>query len=262
MYNNQSKFENGDIMDDFIFGRNAVLEMLEAGTRQASKIILMNNMKENSKIDKIIDIAKSKGIVFQFLPKEKFIKYSQYSHQGVIAFVAPVKYTELEDFLQKKKNNKKVIITDGIEDPHNMGSIIRTAVCAGFDAVIFPSRRNAIINSTVEKSSAGAVNLIDLIMVNSLSVTVDKLKDNDFWIIATDMNAKDNYYDIDYCDMNFAIVMGAENDGISSTIMKKADFRIKIPMVSSFDSLNVANAASIVMYEAVKQTMQKSGNVV
>ena len=247
-------------MEDFIFGRNNVYELLTEGKRSVSKIILMKGMKENSKISQIIDIAKRKGIIFQFQPKEKFLQFKEYSHQGVIAYVSPVKYVEFEDFLEKEKQYKKVIITDGVEDPHNFGSIIRTAVCAGFDAIIFPSRRNATINATVEKSSAGAINHIDLIMVNSLSTIVDKLKDNNFWVIATDIRAKDNYYDIDYCDMNFAIVMGSEKEGISSTILKKADYRIKIPMLKEFDSLNVANAASIVIYESVKQTVQKSGN--
>lgn len=249
-------------MDDFIFGRNNVYELLTEGKRSVSKIILMKGMKENSKISQILDIAKSKGIVFQFQPKEKFIQFKEYSHQGVIAYVSPVKYVGFEDFLEKEKQYKKVIITDGVEDPHNFGSIIRTAVCAGFDAIIFPSRRNATINATVEKSSAGAINHIDLIMVNSLPAIVDKLKDNNFWIIATDIRAKDNYYDIDYCDMNFAIVMGSEKEGISSTILKKADYKIKIPMLKEFDSLNVANAASIVIYESVKQTVQKSRNSV
>ena len=247
-------------MNDFIFGRNNVYELLTEGKRSVSKILLMKGMKENSKISQIIDIARNKGIIFQFLPKEKFTQFKDYSHQGVVAYVSPVKYVEFEDFLEKDKQYKKVIITDGVEDPHNFGSIIRTAVCAGFDAIIFPSRRNATINATVEKSSAGAINHIDLIMVNSLSTIVDKLKDNNFWIIATDIRAKDNYYDIDYCDMNFAIVMGSEKEGISSTILKKADYRIKIPMLKEFDSLNVANAASIVIYESVKQTVQKSGN--
>ena len=249
-------------MEDFVFGRNSVLELLQNANRKVSRIMLLDSMRGNSKITQIIDFAKKSGIVFQFVPKEKFTKYNEYSHQGVIAYVSPVKFVDFNEFLQKKKEYKKVIITDGVEDPHNMGSIIRTAVCAGFDAIIFPSRRNAGINSTVEKSSAGAVNRIDLIMVNSLSAIIDKLKDNDFWIIATDIHAKDNYYDIDYCNMNFAIVMGAENDGISSTILKKADFRIKIPMLTDFNSLNVANAASIVIYESVKQAVQKSGNVV
>ncbi len=246
-------------MENYVFGRNNVFELLTEGNREVNKIILMKNMRENAKISQIIEMAKKKGIVFQFLPKEKFIQFKEYSHQGVVAYVSPIKYVDINDFLERKKQNKKVIITDGVEDPHNFGSIIRTAVCAGFDAVIFPSRRNASVNSTVEKSSAGAINHIDMIMVNSLSSIIDKLKDNDFWIIATDINAKDNYYDIDYCNMNFAIIMGSEQEGISSTILKKSDYIVKIPILNNFDSLNVANAASIIMYETVKQSVQKSG---
>ncbi len=246
-------------MENYVFGRNNVFELLTEGNREVNKIILMKNMRENAKISQIIEMAKKKGIVFQFLPKEKFIQFKEYSHQGVVAYVSPIKYVDINDFLERKKQNKKVIITDGVEDPHNFGSIIRTAVCAGFDAVIFPSRRNASVNSTVEKSSAGAINHIDMIMVNSLSSIIDKLKDNDFWIIATDINAKDNYYDIDYCNMSFAIIMGSEQEGISSTILKKSDYIVKIPILNNFDSLNVANAASIIMYETVKQSVQKSG---
>ena len=244
-------------MDNYIYGKNNVLELISDEKREINKILIMKGMKESSKISKIIDIAKQRGILFQFVPKENFTKYKEICHQGIIAFTSPVKYIDLEEFLQKDKLNKKIIITDGVEDPHNFGSIIRSAVCAGFDAIIFPSRRNASINATVEKSSAGAINHIDIIMVNSLQAAIDKLKNNDFWIIATDIKAKDNYYEIDYCNMNFAIVMGSEKDGISSTVLKQADYRIKIPMISGFDSLNVANAASIVMFESVKQSMQK-----
>ena len=247
-------------MENFVYGRNSVIELLLEGKREVNKIIIMKNAKDNGKINQILDLARQKGIVFQFQPKEKFSQFNDYSHQGVIAYVSPINYVELQDFLDLEKKYKKVIITDGVEDPHNFGSIIRTAVCAGFDAIIFPSRRNATVNSTVEKSSAGAINHIDLIMVNSLQATINKLKDNDFWIIATDIRAKDNYYDIDYCDMNFAIVMGSEKEGISNTILKQADYRVKIPMLTDFDSLNVANAASIIMYESVKQKVQKSRN--
>ena len=249
-------------MENFIYGRNNVLELLLEGKRSVSKIILLKTPHDNPKISKIVDMAKSKGIVFQFLTKDKFQKYADLPHQGVIAYVAPIQYTDFDDFLSQDGINKRVIITDGVEDPQNMGSIVRTAVCAGFDAVIFPSRHNTLINASVEKSSAGAINRINLIMVNSLVAVVNKLKNNNFWIIATDINAQDNYYEIDYCNMNFAIIMGSEKAGISSSILKQADFRIKIPMLTDFNSLNVANAASIVMYESVKQIMQKSSNVV
>ncbi len=252
-------------MEYYVYGRNNVTELLKDGSRSISKIILMKGQNNNAKFAQIISLAKERGIIFQFLPKEKFNQFGEISHQGVIAYTPPVKFVEFEDFINNKNEEKKyrkIIILDGIEDPNNFGSIIRTAVCAGFDALIFPSRRNASVNAAVEKSSAGAVNHIDLIMVNSLTAIIDRLKDNDFWIIATDINAKDNYYDIDYCNMNFAIVLGAEKDGISTAILKKSDFKIKIPMLNNFNSLNVANAASIVIYEALKQTIQKTGNVV
>ena len=247
-------------MENYVFGRNNVIELLKEGSRNVTKIILMKGLHSNPKINQIIELAKARSFVFQFQPKEKFNQFSTESHQGVIAYVSPVNYVDLEDFLKKQKEGfKKIIILDGIEDPHNFGSIIRTAVCAGFDGIIFPSRRNAVINSTVEKSSAGAVNHIDLIMVNSLSAAINRLKDNDFWIIATDIHAKDNYYDINYCDMNFAIIMGSESTGVSPALLKNSDFKVKIPMMKDFNSLNVANAAGIVIYESVKQIIQKSG---
>lgn len=249
---------------DYIFGKNSVMELLLEGKRNVSKILLSKGLHGDNKINKILDLAKENNIVFQFVPKEKFQQFSEFSHQGVVAYVAPIEYMDLEDFLEKaaERQYKKVIILDGVEDPHNLGSIIRTSVCAGFDAIIMPSRRSSLVNSTVEKSSAGAINHIDIIMVNSLQVAVSKLKDNNFWIIASDASAKDNYFEIDYCDMNFAIVMGSEKSGISNNIIKNSDFKIKIPMYNNFDSLNVANAASIIIYESIRQITQKSNLIV
>lgn len=249
-------------MSDYIFGKNNIIELLTDGRRNVNKIILSKGLHNDNKIDKILELAKEKGIVYQFVPKEKFQQFNEFSHQGIVAYVAPIEYVELEDFLAKEKQYKKVVILDGVEDPHNVGSITRTAVCAGFDAIIIPSRRSSIINSTVEKSSAGATNHIDIIMVNSLQATISKLKDSDFWIIASDASAKDNYYEIDYCDMNFAIVMGSEKTGISNSTLKNSDFVVKIPMYNDFDSLNVANAASIIIYESIKQIRQKSNLIV
>lgn len=244
-------------MEDFIFGKNSIIEALKGSERKISRIIFLKGMKDTSKIEEIITLAKERGIVFQFVPKEKFTQFSQYRHQGVVAYISPIEYTDLDDFIEKKKDGfKRVIILDGVEDPHNTGAIIRTAVCAGFDGIIIQSRRNSLINSTVEKASAGAVNLLDIIMVNSLSNTIDKLKDNDFWIIASEVGAKDNYYEINYSDMNFALILGGEHSGISSTLLKKSDFKVKIPMMAKFNSLNVSNAGAIIIFEAVKQILK------
>jgi len=251
MKNNKINLQN------YIFGRNAVLELLTKQNRSINKILISKAVSNDSKINEIISLAKSNGIVFQFVPKEKFTAYSELNHQGVIAMVSPVDYVDLYDFLNQKKDGfSKIVILDGVEDPHNVGAIIRTAVCAGYDAVIIPSRRNAQVNATVEKTSAGAINHIPLIQVNSLGNTIDKLKDNDYWIIAADAHGKDNYYDVDYTNMNFAIIMGGEETGVSKNNLKKSDFIVKIPMLRNFNSLNVSNAACAIIYESVRQQLK------
>ena len=122
--------------------------------------------------------------------------------------------------------------------------------------IIIPSRRNVLVNSIVEKTSAGAINHIPVIKVNSLTNVVNKLKDNNWWIIATDASAKDNYYDVNYNDMNFAIIMGAEHAGVSKSLLKASDFIVKIPMENNFNSLNVSNALSAIIFETVRQRLK------
>ena len=244
-------------MDGIIFGKNSVLEALSAGDREINKIIISKNIHSDSKLNKIKVLAQQNGVVFQFVAKEKFAAYAEYNHQGVVAMISPIKYTDLDEFLAQPHQNNSVIILDGIEDAHNVGAIIRTAVCAGVSGIIIPARRNAQINSVAEKTSAGAINHIPIIKVNSLTNAVEKLKKSDWWIIATDASAKDNYYDINYNDMNFAIIMGAEHAGVSKSLLKASDFVVKIPMLKEFNSLNVSNALAIVIFEAVRQKLTK-----
>lgn len=240
-------------MDDIIFGKNSVLEALISGERQINKILISKNIHSDIKLNKIKDLAKENGIVFQFVAKEKFLPYAEYNHQGIIAQISPIEYTDLDDFLALPHENESLIILDGIEDSHNVGAIIRTAVCAGVSGIIIPSRRNVQINSVVEKTSAGAINHIPVIKVNSLGNAVEKLKKSNWWVIATDASAKDNCYDINYTDMNFAIIMGAEHAGVSKTLLNASDFVVKIPMLNEFNSLNVSNALAIIIFEAVRQ---------
>ena len=249
--------------NNYIYGKNSVVEALLQNSKRINKILIAKNTSNDAKINEIIKLAKQNGIVFTFVPKEKFQEFSQYPHQGVLASVSPVEYTDFYDFLsQKNENYKKVIILDGVEDTHNVGAIIRTAACAGYDALILPSRRNAQINSTVEKTSAGAVNHLPIIQVNSLSNVIDKLKDNDYWIIAADAHGKENYFDIDYTNMNFALIMGGEETGVSKNNLKKSDFVVKIPMLRDFNSLNVSNAATAIIYESVRQMIQSQNHSV
>ncbi len=245
---------------DIIYGKNSVLEALNAGNREINKIIISKNIHTDVKIAKIKELAQSKGIIFQFAGKEKFQPYEEFNHQGIIAHISPIKYMELEEFLEQNKNKStfsSVVILDGVEDSHNLGAIIRTCVCAGVDGIIIPSRRNVLVNSTVEKISAGAINFIPIIKVNSLINAVQRLKENDWWIIATDACAKDNYYDVNYNDMNFAIIMGAEHAGVSKSLLKASDYTVKIPMQNNFNSLNVSNALSAVIFETLRQRLKK-----
>lgn len=242
---------------DIIYGKNSVLEALSVGTREINKILIANNIHSDNKLNQIKDLARQKGIVFQFVAREKFQQYAEFNHQGVIAHISPIKYADLDEFLEQKHENDSLVILDGVEDSHNLGAIIRTCVCAGVSAIVIPSRRNVQINSTVEKVSAGAINHIPIIKVNSLTSAVQKLKNSDWWVIATDASAKDNYYNIDYSNMNFALIMGAEHTGVSRSLLKESDFIIKIPMMRTFNSLNVSNALSAIIFETVRQRSEK-----
>lgn len=246
-------------MNDIVYGKNSVLEAL-SGDREINKIIISKTNHSDNKMEDIKSIAKSKGIIFQFVGKEKFAPYEGLNHQGVIAQIAPIKYVELDDFISKHKDNNtsSLVVLDGVEDVHNIGAIIRTCVCAGVDGILIPSRRNCQITATVEKTSAGAVNHIDIIKVNSLNNAIQTLKDNNWWVIVTDAKSDQNYYDVDYNNMNFAIVMGGEHSGVSQTIMKMSDFQVKIPMLKNFNSLNVSNAMSIIIYESVRQKLSQT----
>ncbi len=245
-------------MDGVVYGKNSVLEALNAGNREINKILISKNIHTDTKINKIKEIAQQKGIVYQFVGRDKFQAYEEFNHQGVIAQISPIKYVDIDDFIAEMSYKNRfcsVVVLDGVEDSHNLGAIIRTCVCAGVDGIIIPSHRNIQVNATVDKISQGAVNLIPIIKVNSLINAIQKLKDNNWWIIATDASANDNYYDIKYHDMNYAIIMGAEHAGVSKSLLKASDFVVKIPMQNNFNSLNVSNAMSAILFEALRQKL-------
>ena len=244
----------------YIYGKNAIIEALENGNREFNKLLIADSTHADEKIEHIKSLAKSSNIIFQFVKKEKLNQIApDAQHQGVIALISPIKYYDLDEFINVNSGkNAPLIILDGIEDSHNLGAIIRTAVCAGIKGIVLPSRRSVLINSTVEKTSAGAINHISVIKVNSLVNTVQKLKEQNYWVIAADHHANDNYNKVDYTDINFAIIMGAEHSGISKSLLKLADYRVKIPMLTNFNSLNVSNAAAIILFESVRQKLEKN----
>lgn len=255
--NKFSKENEQKEFDDQIEGRNAVLELLESG-KDINKIYITKGEKHGS-ITKIIAKAKERKIVTVEVEREKINQMAQTENaQGVIAIVPPFDYCEVEDILNeaKSKNEKAfILILDGIEDPHNLGSIIRTAETAGVHGIIIPKRRAAAVNSTVVKTSAGATSFMKVARVNNINETIKYLKENNVWIYCTDMETEKMYYDEDLTG-NVAIVIGSEGFGMSRLVKENCDFLIKIPMKGKITSLNASVSAGIVMYEAVKQRMK------
>ena len=243
--------------EDQIEGRNSVLELLESG-KDINKIYIAKGEKHGS-INKIIAKAKENKVVIVEIEKEKLNKMAQTNNpQGVIAIVPPFDYASVDDILNeaKSKNEKAfILILDGIEDPHNLGSIIRTAETAGVHGIIIPKRRSAQVNSTVNKTSAGATNFMKIARVNNINETIEYLKNNDIWIYGTDGEAKEMYYDEDLTG-NIAIVIGSEGFGMSRLVKENCDFLLKIPMKGKITSLNASVSAGIIMYEVVKQRMK------
>ena len=244
--------------DDQVEGRNSVLELLES-EKDINKIFVTRGEKQGS-INKIIGRAKGKGIVLVEVDKSKLDEMSQTgNHQGVIAIVPPFEYCEVEDILEeaKLKNEQPfILILDGIEDPHNLGAIIRTAETAGVHGVIIPKRRAASVNSTVNKVSAGAVEHMKIARVNNINDTMQFLKDSGLWIIGTDGAAENYYYEQDLTGP-IALVIGSEGNGMNRLVSENCDILVKIPMHGKITSLNASVSAGIVTYEIVKQRKLK-----
>ena len=227
--------------------------------RDINKIFISDGEKHGS-INKIIALAKEKKVIINEVSKAKLNQMSQTeNNQGVIAIVPPFNYCEIEDILDlaKKRDEKPfILILDGIEDPHNLGSIIRTAETAGVHGIIIPKRRAANVNSTVAKVSAGAVEYMKIARVNNINDAINTLKENDVWICGTDMDTNKYYYDEDFTG-GIGIVIGSEGYGISRLVKENCDFLVKIPMKGKITSLNASVSAGIVMYEVVKQRIAK-----
>ena len=240
--------------DDQVEGRNSVLELLESG-KDINKIYITKGEKHGS-INKIIAKAKEKGIIIVEKDKNQMRQMAQNeNYQGVIAIVPPYEYCEIEDILEEAKMKDEdpfVLILDGIEDPHNLGSIIRTAETAGVHGIIIPKRRAACVNSTVNKVSAGAVQHMKIARVTNISDSIEKLKEAGLWICGTDINTN-TYYNKQDLTGPLGLVIGNEGSGISEKVKKNCDFLVKIPMKGKVNSLNASVSAGIVIYEALRQ---------
>lgn len=243
--------------NDIVYGKNAVEALFKSDrASRINKILISQHAKKDPKIANIIKEAIDNKIPVQNVPKEKLcILTNQAAHQGVIAYISPIQYADLEETLESikdKQENSLIIMLDGVQDPHNLGAIIRSAKCAGADAVIIPKRNSSLVNSTVEKCSAGAVSLIPIVQVTNLNNAIDLLKEYGFWVYAAEANGEQKHHSVKY-NTNTAFVMGGENQGVSKLTTQKCDMTIKINMKGEFNSLNVSNAASILMFEFLRQ---------
>lgn len=240
--------------DDQIEGRNSVLELLESG-KDVNKIFVTRGEKHGS-INKILGIAKERKIIVVEKDKKQMDEMAQEeNYQGVIAIVPPFEYVEISDILEVAKERNEdpfVIVLDGIEDPHNLGSIIRTAETAGVHGVIIPKRRAVSVNSTVNKASAGAVEHMKIARVTNISDAIEELKKAGLWVCGTAVDTNKYYYNQDLTGP-LGIVIGNEGQGMSEKVKKNCDFLVKIPMKGKVTSLNASVSTGIVVYEAVKQ---------
>ena len=245
------------IFDDQIEGRNAVLELLESG-KDINKIYVTKGEKKGS-INKIIAMANENKIIVVEKDKKQMDQIAQTeNYQGVIAIVPPFEYVEVEDILKvanERGEDPFLLILDGIEDPHNLGAIIRTAETAGVHGIIIPKRRAASVNSTVSKVACGALEYMKIARVNNISDTIKKLKEKGIWICGTAIDAPNDYFNQTLTGP-LAIVIGNEGKGMSNLVKKNCDFFVKIPMKGKVTSLNASVSTGIILYEAIKQREQ------
>lgn len=234
-----------------IEGRNAVLEALK--NRRELDVIYIKKGEIDGSLQKIVGMAKAARVIVKTVDKAKLDEMSEsHNHQGVIASVSGYKYYDLDEVLSDfSHGNGFFLILDEIEDPHNFGAIIRTAETAGVDAIIIPKRRAIQVNATVEKTSAGATSYVKIVRVSNLAQTVEKLQKNNVWIYSLDMDGQ-CYTEADLRG-NVALIVGNEGRGISRILREKSDFILSIPMKGAISSLNASVAASILMYEVVRQ---------
>lgn len=237
---------------DVIYGRNPVIEALKSGSPLLDTIYINGS---GGSLNLIRSLAKEKNIVVKDAQDKKLSLLSGgASHQGAAAVCACGEYTTVEHILsvsQKKGTKPFIIICDEIEDPHNLGAVIRTAEASGADGVIIPKRRSASLNATVFKTSAGAASYVPVARVSNLAACIDQLKENGVWIYGTDASGSD--YNKTDLTGSCALVIGSEGFGISRLIQKKCDFMIKLPMLGKINSLNASVAAGIFMYEVLRQ---------
>ncbi|HUO25443.1 MAG TPA: 23S rRNA (guanosine(2251)-2'-O)-methyltransferase RlmB [Candidatus Aquilonibacter sp.] len=241
----------------YIYGINSVSEALKARGR-AFEWVGMAKERHDLRLQRLIEDCRRLSVPVRFLPRNELDRMAGHvAHQGVIAVTSAKQYNDLDDVIAAKRGQYSLIVVlDGVEDPHNLGAILRTADAAGANGVVIPERRAAGVTGTVTKASAGASEHLPIAKVTNISRTVEELKEKSIWTIGLDERGTQTYASLDY-NMDVALILGAEGKGLHDLVRKKCDFLVSIPMLGRVPSLNVSVAAGVVLYEIVRQRQAK-----
>jgi len=238
-----------------IYGVLPVLEALRAENRRIDKIVIADGANEK-RLHEILQLAKQNGVQFQKVPRENLSRIVENgaNHQGVVAFAASADYYSADKLLAEifQKENSLSVILDGVEDPRNLGAILRTVECAGADGVFIPERRAASLTDTVAKSSAGATEYVKVAKVANINRLIDELKEHNIWVVGAIGDAEMNYTDWDWTQKT-ALVLGGEGKGLHRLTAEKCDVLVKIPMHGKIESLNVSVASGVILFEIIRQ---------
>jgi 23S rRNA (guanosine2251-2'-O)-methyltransferase len=237
----------------FIFGINAVTEALKARGR-AFEWVGVARERHDLRLQRVLDESRKNGVAIRFVPRAELDRMvGNNAHQGVVAVTSAKQYSDLDDVLAAKRGQYSlVVVLDGLEDPHNLGAILRTADAAGADGVVIPERRATGITGTVAKVSAGASEHLPIAKVTNIARTLEDLKSKHLWIVGLDERGTQTYDSVDY-KMDCGVVLGAEGKGLHDLVRKRCDFVVSLPMLGKVPSLNVSVAAGVVLYEIVRQ---------
>ncbi len=239
--------------DNFIFGTRAVIEAANSD-KQIEKVLITRS-KDNELQNELLQVLRKYKILHQFVPFQKINRITKKNHQGVLAFISPVKFYDIEEITTRvfeEGKNPFIIVLDGVTDVRNFGAIVRTAECAGANAILVPEKGSAQINADAVKTSAGALHKLPICRTISLRKTLENLKNSGIKIISASEKAENNYYYSDF-KVPVAIVVGAEDEGVSKPVISISDEFVKIPILGEIKSLNVSVAASILIYETIRQ---------
>jgi 23S rRNA (guanosine2251-2'-O)-methyltransferase len=236
-----------------LYGINSVLEALRVRGR-AFDYIAVSRERQDHRVQKVVEAARQAGVPVRLMPREQLERLSKTTtHQGVVAVGAEKQYVDVDDILRRKRGAWHfLLVLDGVEDPHNLGAILRSCDAAGADGVVLPERRAVGVNETVAKASAGASETVPVAKVTNVNRAIEDLKEQNIWTVGLDERGTQDYTQVDY-KMDCALILGAEGHGLHEQVRKKCDFLIRIPMLGSVPSLNVSVAAAVVMFEAARQ---------